>query len=98
VPVPASTSLAPEAAFRRTGRKALLILELLVFLSEPLDTAGGIYQLLFAGKKRVAFGANFHADILFRGSHLDRVAAGTLDGRLFIIRMDVGFHCYFNPL
>jgi hypothetical protein len=84
---------------RKMGINALLILlKLFVFFSEPLDTAGRIHQFLFPGEKRVAFGANFHADILFRRSNLYDVAAGTLDGCIEIFRMNIGFHCDFNPL
>jgi hypothetical protein len=66
-----------------------LILEFFVFFSEPLDAAGRIHQLLLAGKKRVAFGTNFHAYVFFRRSDLDGAAAGTLDGGVGIIRMNV---------
>jgi hypothetical protein len=76
----------------------LLILELFVFFSKPLDAAGRIDQLLFTGKKRVTVGANFNAYILFRRTDLDGVAAGALNGRFVIFRMNVGFHWYFNPL
>jgi hypothetical protein len=78
--------------------KRLLILKLFVFLSEPFDATGRIHQLLLAGKKRMAIGANFHAYILFGGTRLDGVAAGALDSCLVIIRMDICFHFNFNPL
>ncbi|VTR70661.1 hypothetical protein DESC_820021 [Desulfosarcina cetonica] len=78
--------------------KALLVLEFFVLFSEPLDTAGRIHQLLFAGEKRVAFGTNFHTNVLLGRADFDGVAADALNGRLLIIRMDVGFHWYFNPL
>jgi hypothetical protein len=54
-------------------KDALLILKFFVFFSETLDTAGRIHQLLFAGKKRVALGTNFHANVFFRRSHLNNV-------------------------
>jgi hypothetical protein len=78
--------------------EALLILEFFVFFSEPFDTAGCIDQFLLAGKKWMAFGTNFHAYVFFRRTNLDGVAASTLNGCFEIIRMDVGFHCNFNPL
>jgi hypothetical protein len=59
--------------------ETLLILKFFVFLAETLDSAGGVHQFLFAGEKRMAFGANFHADVFLCRPHLDRVAAGTLD-------------------
>jgi hypothetical protein len=84
---------------KKMGTDALLVLlKFFVFFSKTFDAAGRIHQLLFAGKKRMAFGANFHANVLFRGSNLHRGPAGTLDGCIEIIRMDVSFHFYFNPL
>jgi hypothetical protein len=97
-PVPACCGWHRRAPKRKTGRKELLILEFFVFFSESFDTAGRIHEFLFAGKKRMTFGTNFDADVFFRGSDLYGVAAGTLHGRVEIIRMDVSFHCYFNPL
>ena len=37
-------------------------------------------------------------DIIFGGTNLHNVAAGTLNGRSGIIWMYVRFHFYFNPL
>ena len=82
----------------KTGRKALLILKFFVFFSESLDAAGCVDQFLFTGEKRMALGADFHADVLFGGSNLNGIAAGTLDIRVLVSGMYVGFHCYFNPL
>jgi hypothetical protein len=38
----------------------------IVLFAEPLDPAGGVYQLLFTRKERMAGGTNFHLDILNR--------------------------------
>jgi hypothetical protein len=85
-------------SLKEDGAEALLILKFFVFFAEPLDAAGGIHQFLLAGEKRVALGTNFHANVFFRRSSLDAAAAGTLDGGLGIFRMNIGFHCNFNPL
>jgi hypothetical protein len=85
-------------SLKEDRKNALLILEFFVFFSEALDTASRVHQFLLAGVKRVAFGTNFHAYVFFRRSDLNNVPAGTLNGRLGIIRMDVSFHCNFNPL
>jgi hypothetical protein len=36
----------------------------IVFLAEALDAAGGVYQLLFTRKERMAGGTNFNFEIL----------------------------------
>jgi len=48
----------------------------IVLPAEALDAAGGIYQLLFAGKEGVAGRAYFHFDILDGGTRFDDVTAG----------------------
>jgi hypothetical protein len=78
--------------------KALFFLELLVFFTEALDTTGGVHQLLFAGKKRVALGTDFDRNPLFGRAQLKRGPAGTLDGRIFVFRMDIWLHNNLNPL
>jgi hypothetical protein len=48
--------------------------------AEALDAAGGVDQLLLAGKERVAGSADFDDDIaLVRGAGLKQIAAGALD-------------------
>ena len=74
------------------GFGTLFILKFFVFFPKPFNTTGRINQFLFACKKRMALGTNFHADVLFRRTHLNGVAAGTLYGRLFIFGMYVSFH------
>ena len=86
------------SSLKEDRKSALLILEFFVFFSEPLDASRGVDQLLLTGEKRVAFGANFHAYVFFCRTNLNNAAAGTLNGCVEIIRMDIGFHCIINPL
>ena len=58
------------------------------FLVELVNTSAGIYQLLLAGIKGVALGADFDLDILLRAARLYYLAAGASDGRLRVIGMD----------
>ena len=78
-------------------RGFFLILKLFVFFPESFDSACGVDQFLFAGKKRVAFGTNFNTDIGFGRANLDFAATCTTDGRVGIFRMDVFFHDTLNP-
>lgn len=64
------------------------------FLSKLLNTTACINKLLFAGKERVAFGANFNADVFFCGTGFNHVAARALNYSLFIIRMNALFHVF----
>jgi hypothetical protein len=67
-------------------------LKLGVFSFKSLNAASRVYQFLFAGKKRMALGADFNANILFGGTYLDDVTAGTGNGRFKIVRVNFGFH------
>jgi len=50
------------------------------FAAEALDAAGGVDQLLLAGKERVAGSADFDDDVaLVGGAGLKRIAACALD-------------------
>jgi hypothetical protein len=77
---------------------ALFFLELLVFFAEALDTTGRVHQLLLAGEKWMTLGTNFDRDPLFGGSHFESGPAGTLDGRIFVVRVNIWFHNNFNSL
>lgn len=59
---------------------------------ESVNTATGIYQLLSAGKERMAFGANFNPDVLFGGTGLKLCTTGATNGRFFVVGMDSLFH------
>jgi hypothetical protein len=63
-----------------------------VFLPEPLNPSGSVYQLLFAGKERVAGGTNFNLDVLDRGTGFDDVPAGTAYFGHLIFGMNLLFH------
>ena len=69
------------------------------FLAVPfvkaIHASGGVYQLLLAGKERVASGADFDVQVaLFRGTGLERLAAGAGNCDLDVFRMNSWFH-YF---
>src|SRR5713101_8081637 len=63
-----------------------------VLLPEPLDSAGGIDQLVLAGEEGVAVGTDFHVEGTAGGSRLDHVAAGTNNSRGDINGMNFGLH------
>jgi hypothetical protein len=67
-----------------------------VFLAELLDPAGRIDELLFAGEKRVAIGANLHVNVARRGTCLGHIAAGAGNRGIFVFGMDGWLHK--NPL
>ena len=79
-------------------RLFFLLLKFFIFLAEAFNAAGGIYQLLFAGKKRVAFRADLHPDVLSGGSDLQDVTTGAPNGGFMILRMNVSFHFISTPL
>ena len=56
--------------------------------AEPLDPAGGIDQLLFAGKKRMTVGTNFNRYILHGGSRFYDISASALNGCVVILWMN----------
>jgi len=59
---------------------------------ESFDTTGGVDQFLFAGKERMAFGADFKMDFRFRGPGFKGLAAGAPHDRVNVVRMYVCFH------
>ena len=69
-----------------------LFLKLGVFSPEPLDATSRVQQFLFTGKKGMTLGTDFNANILFSRTYFDDVAAGTGNGRIVIIRVNVSFH------
>ena len=69
-----------------------------VLLIESLDTAAGGCSLLLTRVERVALGADFHVDILLRGTGHKRVATVACHSCLIILRMDSflhDFHLFF---
>jgi len=75
-----------------------LVLKFFILFPETLNSTRCVDQFLFAGKKRMAFGAYFHADIGFGRTNLYLVAARTPYAGISVIRMNAVFHGIFNPL
>jgi hypothetical protein len=75
-----------------------LVLKFFIFFSETLNTTRCVNQFLFAGKKRMAFGAYLNADIGLGRTDLYLVAARTTYTGISVIRMNAVFHGIFNPL
>jgi ubiquinone/menaquinone biosynthesis C-methylase UbiE len=64
-----------------------------VFAAEPLDAAGGIDQLLLAGKEGVAVRADFYVDVApVRGTGSKCVAARAMHAHLMVCRMNRCLH------
>ena len=60
---------------------------------ESIHASRGVYQLLLAGKERVARRADFDVQVaLFRGAGLERLAAGAGNSDLDVFRMNSWFH------
>src|SRR6185295_4231392 len=71
----------------------LCVPDLLVLLLEPVDAALRVDQLLLPGKKRVAVGADFHADVaLMSRAGFERVPAGANDVDFFVGGVNSSFH------
>jgi hypothetical protein len=69
---------------------------LAVLLLKTLDPTGRINELLFAGEEWVAGRADFDVYVLFGRSCSPALTASTGYPRLFVLRMDVGFHSYLS--
>ncbi len=93
----------PPSAARRRSSAALSdglflfgfggVANLLILLLETVDAAFGVDQLLFAGEKRVATGANFNADVAFVGrAGAELVSASAGHVHFFVGRVDTRFH------
>ena len=68
-----------------------------VLLAEPIDPSGGIHQLLRSSEQGVTFRADFHPDVLLRGTRVDDVSAGTGDRRFNVFRVNFLSHTRFLP-
>ena len=77
-----SSTLKPDSSFS---------LHTVSFL-ELIDTSTGIHQLLFAGKERMAFGANLNVDIGFGRTCYESVSAVAGYSCLIVVRMDSFAH------
>jgi len=66
---------------------------LAIALVEAIDASCGIDQLLFAGKERVASGADFDVQVaLFRRARLERLAASAGNCDIDVFWMNSWFH------
>lgn len=64
-----------------------------VLLTEFLDAAGRVDDLLFARVERMTVRAHLDLQVMpERGARLERVPAAAGDGDLFVFGMDAGFH------
>jgi hypothetical protein len=75
-----------------------LVLKFFIFFPETFNTTRRVNQFLFAGKKRMAFGAYFNSDIGLGRTDLYLVATRTPYTGISVIRMNAVFHGIFNPL
>jgi hypothetical protein len=80
-------------------RKETLFLDsFLVLAAEALHATGGVNQLLFAGEKRVAVGADFQADFAFMGGPCgENVAACAMHAHFVVSGMDTWLHGRVEP-
>ena len=79
---------------RNLLRLALAHQRLTIPASEFFDAAGGVDELLLAGKKRMAGRANADFDIATSRPSVVDGATCTDDSRLEVFRMDVSLHVY----
>ena len=67
-------------------------------LVELGDASAGIDQLLLTSEEGVTLRADFHANVLLRGTCLNYITAGAFDRSLLIIGMDTFLHCSCSHL
>ena len=66
---------------------------LAVTLIKSIHASGGVNQFLFAGKKRVASGTDFHVQIALLGrTRLEGLAAGARNSDFRVFRVNSRFH------
>ena len=65
-----------------------------VALLELIYASTAVYQLLTAGVKRMALGANFNLELALNGAALEGLTACAADDALTVRRMDVLFHSF----
>ena len=85
-------SAAEGRPFFVTNRKGL---SLFVAAVEFVNTTSGINKFLFAGEKRVAFGADTDFVIGTGGFDVPNRTAGASDDGIAVFRMDLFFHVLF---
>ena len=67
-------------------------------LIELGHTSAGVNKLLLAREEGVTLRADFHANVLLRGTCLNYITAGASNCSLLIIGMDTFLHCSCSPL
>ena len=75
-----------------------MVLKFFILFPKTFNTPCCVNQFLFAGKKRMTFGAYFNTDIGFGRTDLYLVATGTPYAGISVVRMNAVFHDFFNPL
>ena len=63
-----------------------------IFLLKPLNSSCGIQEFLFSSKKRMAAGADFYMDLLFRTLRLECRSASALDHCVKNLRVYIFLH------
>jgi hypothetical protein len=63
-----------------------------IFLLKPFNSSSGIQEFLFSGKKRMAVGADFYMDLLFRTLRLEGRSTSALDHRVKNLRVYIFLH------
>jgi hypothetical protein len=63
-----------------------------VSLVEPLDSAGGVYQLLLSSEERVASGAHLQSNLGFSGTRLEFVSTSAGYCHFMVLWMNCFFH------
>ena len=69
-----------------------LLLQTCDTLLELVHASASVYELLLAGEKGMAFGADFNGHIALRRTGLIFGTARTFDRAFLVIGMDSGFH------
>ena len=73
-------------------KSRLLVENFAVFFHKFLDPAGGVYQFLFTGEKRVAAGTDLDLNLVIDRTHFYLAAASTGSNDFIVFRMNVFFH------
>jgi hypothetical protein len=63
-----------------------------IALLKAIHASAGIYQLLTAGKERVALGANFNLELTLDGTALEGLTASATNDALTVIGVDILLH------
>jgi len=76
------------------GKPELLILLLFfrIFFLKPLNSSSGIQKFLFSRKKRMAIGADFDMDLLFRTLRLEGRSTCAFDHRVKNLGVRIFLH------